>query len=209
VPRDGKAVRTPEFEGAYKVPTVEPGFFIAMRKLKENDRPSPPRTGGRAALPMDEAWLYTEGRQKLFPLKDVADPKGGPTPPWEDRIHYFPTAGLLLTLDKGLDKLVLRRIDLAKELESATSDYLFVASRPPVAVAGKRLDHRLDVRSRKGGVKVTLTAGPDGLGVTPEGRLTWDVPANFGEPEVEVTVTLRDVGGQEMPHRFIVPVVRP
>ena len=55
-------------------------------------------------------------------------------------------------------------------------------------------------------MQVTLDSGPDELSVTPEGQVSWSVPANFEAPEVNVVVTLRDASGQEVFHTFTVRV---
>jgi hypothetical protein len=47
------------------------------------------------------------------------------------------------------------------------------------------------------------------LTVSPEGQVSWAIPANFGEPEVEVMVTIGDASGQELFHRLLIPVMKP
>ena len=76
-----------------------------------------------------------------------------------------------------------------------------MASRPPAAVPGKAFDYPIAVKSKKGGVKYKLDAGPDGMAISPTGRVTWDVPADFAV-EVSVIVTVSDATGQEVFHTF-------
>jgi hypothetical protein len=70
-----------------------------------------------------------------------------------------------LAKQPGRDSLILHRLDLIEQLEKSGIDYLVVLSRPPAAAAGKPFSYRLDIRSRKGGVKVNWSQGPPGLGV--------------------------------------------
>ncbi len=117
-----------------------------------------------------------------------------------------PRAGLLVTLGGEQDRLILRRVKLVDELEKSGADYLVVLSQPPPATVGASFSYRLDIHAKKGGVQVTLDSGPDELSVTPEGQVSWSVPANFEAPEVNVVVTLRDASGQEVFHTFTVRV---
>jgi hypothetical protein len=64
--------------------------------------------------------------------------------------------------------------------------------------AGEVFTHRLDLRSKRGGVQVKVISGPEGLKVSPEGQVTWAIPANFLEPEATVLLSIRDASGQEI-----------
>ena len=92
----------------------------------------------------------------------------------------------------------LRRLEIDKALEQAGADDLFVTSPLLLFVtAGDRLDHQIVARSRKGGIKYSLTNGPDGLTVTPDGKVGWLVPGSLEGQEVEAVVTVEDATGQE------------
>jgi hypothetical protein len=60
------------------------------------------------------------------------------------------------------------------------------------------------MRGRKGGVRYELESRPKGMRLSPSGRLTWDVPADFAEGEATVILTLRDASGREVFHSFII-----
>jgi hypothetical protein len=64
-----------------------------------------------------------------------------------------------------------------------------------------------EVRSKKGGLKFSLDAGPKGMAVSPQGELTWAVPADHPPGEENVSVTARDAAGREVFHtyRLLVP----
>jgi hypothetical protein len=208
--RDLKPAKVPALKDAYLVPAAEPGFFLALRGRPGQDFPTAP--GDRVDLklpPMKEALVYTEDRKYLFTLDDAAELHTASDLHWEKRVHYYPLSGLLVTLTEKKDRLVLRRVDLGSRLERSRSDYLLVASKPPPARAGTTFSYPLDIRSRKGGVKIKLESGPEGLQVSPEGRVTWAIPANFGEPEVEVQLTISDASGQETFHNFKIALAAP
>ncbi len=91
-----------------------------------------------------------------------------------------------------------RLIQRWKALENAGVDELFVTSPLLLSVkAGDRLDHQIMARSRKGAIKYALTKGPDGLTVTPDGKVKWLVPVSLKGQEVEAVVTVEDASGQE------------
>jgi predicted Zn finger-like uncharacterized protein len=188
--------KVPELKSASVVPAVEPGYFLSLANTCNPGTPPPhAQADGTAAV-------YNEDRKQLFFLRGLDELKARVPLAWDKRIHYYPRAGLLLTLGGESDRLVLRRADLTEQLDKSGSDYLVVVSRPPLAKAGTAFSYRLDVRSKKGGAKVKLESGPAGLKVTPEGQVSWDVPAKLDEPEAEVIVTIRDASGQEVFHTF-------
>jgi S1-C subfamily serine protease len=119
------------------------------------------------------------------------------------RVFFFPDAKLVASIPRSNDRLVLRQFDVEKELERSGINYLLVASRPPTqAVKGGEYRYELGIKSKKGGIKCKLDAGPDGMQVTPDGKLTWAVPADFAEPTAGVILTVSDSSGQEVFHTF-------
>src|SRR5205823_556570 len=76
--------------------------------------------------------------------------------------------------------------------------YLFLASRWPArAEPGKTWAYKPDVRSSKGGVKITLDSGPGGMKLEGD-TLTWDCPADYNLPSVLVRFSAEDAGGQKL-----------
>jgi hypothetical protein len=179
---------------AYVVPGVEPGFVLALagagRVGDANRNNQKPTAVG----------VYTDDRQKLFFIRELTELAADELP-WEKRVFYYPKSGLLLTLAPEKDRLVLRRVDLGEELERSGADYLAVASRPPVAVVGKRFEYQIDVRSKKGGVKYKLETGPKGMTVDNNGKVVWDRAAGLGG-SVNVVILISDASAQDVIHTF-------
>jgi S1-C subfamily serine protease len=207
VGRDLTPTKVPELQGkAYLVPAHEPGYFLALYSAGNRGLPNSPY-GKKAPAnlpPVSDVAFYTDDRKRLVALNEFNELKEGSALYWEQRVHYYPRAGLLVTLAKQAngDRLVLRNVDLVDLMNKAGIDYLFVASQVPPAKAGATFTYRLDIRSKKGGVRVKLESGPKGMQVTPEGLVTWAVPAGYGEPEADVLLTINDASGQEMFHNF-------
>jgi S1-C subfamily serine protease len=194
------SAKVPDLKGAFVMPAAEPGYFLSLPAMC-NVGTEPPK-----AQPAGEVSFYSQDRNRLFFLKDLEELKAKSDLPWEKRIHYYPRAGLLLTMGDSGDRLVLRRVDLVAQLDKSGADYLVVLSRPPAAKAGKPFDYRLDIRSKKASVKVKLETGPAGLTVTPDGKVSWTIPRDFTESEAEVLMTITDASGQEMAHTFTIVV---
>jgi hypothetical protein len=201
------AAKTPELRGMYLVPSAEPGFFLALHG--QRDLPLYHMAGPMNLPPVDDVAVYTDDRKLLFHWKDLDELKNGSDLPWEKRIHFYPRAGLLVTLGAQKDRLLVRKVALADQLEKSGSDFLVVVSRPPTtAKAGAEYSYKLDVRSKKGGVKVQLESGPQGLKVTPEGQVSWQVPAKSEVQEAaDVLLSIRDASGQQTTHAFKLEVV--
>jgi hypothetical protein len=193
----------PRSSGKAFVPATHGPFFMRL-DYKQWDRP-----GGSLAF------FITGQEQPFGQLGDVAGVSNEQIAygtnrdrlTHDQRVHFIPAARLVVSIPATSDRLELHRFDPDEALEKSGMDYLVVTSSPrPVAVKGQSYVYPLVVKSRKGGVQYRLDSGPDGMKVGPDGRLTWDVPADFAEAEVDVILTVRDAAGQEMFHTFKITV---
>jgi hypothetical protein len=122
-------------------------------------------------------------------------------PPLEYRFRWIPSAELLITVPSTDDRLVLRRLRLSDAIVKSGPETLYVTSASSLLVsAGKKLSHRIEVKSAKGRVKLTLARGPEGLKVTPDGLVEWDVPNRGGDFEETAVITVEDASGQSLFH---------
>jgi hypothetical protein len=126
-------------------------------------------------------------------------------PPFS-RIFLVPDAEVLAVLNGAGVKVVLHKFDVPALLDKSGVDYLLVTSRPAGASRGESFTYRPKVASKKGGVKVKLDAGPDGMKIGGDGTVTWDVPKTFAEDSASVILTISDRSGQEIFHTFSVRV---
>ncbi len=107
----------------------------------------------------------------------------------DKRFHFVPAARLLITIPLANDRLVLRRIDIEDALYRSEGEPLIVTSAPNIlASAGQAIEHQVVAWSKKGDLSYELAAGPDGMDVTPDGKLTWSVPRRLGSDEVTTVV---------------------
>jgi serine protease Do len=125
----------------------------------------------------------------------------------DQRVHFVPDAKRIVTIPATNDQLIVYRYDLDQALEESGVDYLLVTSRPVEQVKkGQTYAYQLVVKSKKGGVKYRLEAGPKGMNLAADGKLTWTVPADVAEPETNVILAISDKSGQEIFHNFKIRV---
>jgi hypothetical protein len=126
----------------------------------------------------------------------------------EKRFHLVPAANLLITIPFTNDRLVLRRLDIGKALDQLGGNYLIVTTPSNLyAGAGKMLVHQIEARAKAGGLRYALTQGPDGMTVSPDGKLSWLPPKGAADGEVvTAVVVVADSSGQERFHTLRIRV---
>jgi S1-C subfamily serine protease len=178
------------------VPSTVANYFVGLE-------------GNRAMLFVTRttAPLVVLGELNEFPATSGSRPNFNNTPDLiaDKRIQFIPQANVLVTVPPDKDYIVVRRINPVELLKKSEIDYLFVESLPVTeARKGKAYEYSMKVQSRKGKVKYELSGGPDGMTISREGRLTWDVPPEFEGDDVTPIVLVKDASGQEVFHTFTV-----
>jgi predicted Zn finger-like uncharacterized protein len=126
------------------------------------------------------------------------------------RYYLVPSAKRLVYLPPTQDRLEVYTVDVDALLARCPHDYLVVLSQPPREVKrGQTLEYTPVVKSKRGGVKVTLEAGPAGMEISKEGKLTWNVPRTYPGREESIILSIRDAGGQEAFHTFRLAISNP
>jgi hypothetical protein len=128
-------------------------------------------------------------------------------PGWDRRLLLIPSAQLLVVWRPKSDKLELYRVDAHELLAKSGRDFLYVSSQSPVeATKGAVFRCLPEVKSSKGGVRVRLESGPEGMEAGPDGALTWPVPADFDAPETFVILSVTDASSREIQHALKVVI---
>ena len=119
---------------------------------------------------------------------------------------FIPDADLLAMLSPDRDVLTLHRFDLEQRL-AGQDDYL-VVDEPPMVVSqlGGTYEYAVSAKTKQGGITYALTSGPPGLEVDGAGVVTWNVPDDWSELLHDVTVTLTNDNGLEIPHSWTIQV---
>src|SRR5262249_41234187 len=125
----------------------------------------------------------------------------------DKRVHLIPEAQLVVHLAGQDDELVLQHYDVYDAVARAGHDYMIVTSQPPPSVRkGQTFTYPVTVRSSKVGIRFFLKSGPQGMAISETGTVTWTVPADFDDGEIEVQLSAADAGGQKVAQAFSVRV---
>lgn len=199
--------RKPGF-GSVLVPAAHGNYYLDLFTGNAFDGGNPPRTRVSVKMLGDNRPLVDIGVPDGLDLK--ADPFGGRgaglgTLSLAERVFVSPDAKAMAVLNGTFDKVVLHAFDIDQLLDRSGIDYLLVTGRPPAAVRGTTFTYTPAVKSKKGGVKVTVDAGPDRMKAA-GGTVTWAIPENFADGSVSVILTVSDASGQEVFHTFTLAV---
>jgi S1-C subfamily serine protease len=195
------------------LPSPDPAYYLGIGGLDAN-----PIHTSRNAPPLNLT-LYATGNPTplasidCLPEMNDLNPIGSEwqrkNPPFEYRFRWIPSAELLITVPSTDDRLVLRRLRLSNSIAKSGADTLYVKSAGSLLVsAGKKLSHRIEVKSAKGGVKLSLTRGPEGLTVSPDGLVEWDVPDRGEDFEEFAVFTIEDKSEHPLFHKLTIRVSR-
>jgi hypothetical protein len=175
-------------------PADAAAFSLAFHKDRERDK--------KKQKPSLVLYSNADPRP-LVTLRDLPElAQDSKLPIWE-RVHLITAGKVLVTLGEGGDHLILRPFDLAKELDAEGIDYLFVESAPIChALRGTIYRYKMQIRSKKGGVKTELQSGPKGMTVNKDGVILWSVPTRPTEDHATVIIQISDASGQTIFHSF-------
>jgi hypothetical protein len=210
---EGKPVRAsdsrPPTSSELTVPSSDPAYYLSVRGLSDNRSPNQP--AGAVTVSVHEA---NDGT-RLLTARDLGEMSGmGNNEAWipddftvEKRFHFVPAARLLVTIPPTNDQLVLRRLDIDKALDQLGVDALTVTTPSNLhAKVGRLLQHQIEARSKSGGIRYTLAKGPDGLTLSPTGKLTWTPPKPLSGDAIKAVVIVADSSGREHFHTITIRV---
>lgn len=82
-----------------------------------------------------------------------------------------------------------------------------INSKPvELAARGTTYNYLLDIRTSTDGATALLEIGPPGMKLQNDARLLWQVPQNFAEDEIDVTVRVKQPDGKEVVQTFVVSI---
>jgi S1-C subfamily serine protease len=204
---DLKPLAVEQFRGMMCVPSYHPSYFLGIRYNDE--------AGGRPRANARVSVYATNDRRLLTVLPEfqeltrpqLSEIANRPELPTEKRVHFMPASNLILTVTETRDELVLRRFSIADALDKAGVDYLFVTTSPArSAERGQTYTYRPSALSKRGGVKISLDGGPEGMTLSADGVVEWPVPRNYKPDSASVILSVKDASGQEIYHTFTLSV---
>jgi hypothetical protein len=121
----------------------------------------------------------------------------------DQRIHFCPDAKVIITIPPTNDRLILHRFDVEAALAKSDLNFLIVTSQPPAkAKVGETYSCQLTVKSKKAGLRYHLESSPPGMEISGTGKITWNVPGDYEEKQVDVIVLVTDSDKLERFHSF-------
>jgi serine protease Do len=176
------------------LPSTAPGYFLGF----EGTRASLYAAGNSSPLilidDLKELGTTDAAHRQPYNTRDII---------WDKRVQFIAEANLLVTIPPEVGQITLRRVNALDLLKKSSVDYLFVESIPPRATTkGAKFDYQIRARSRRGGLKYELSSAPEGMTISQEGRLRWNVPTEIEEEEVTPIITIKDNSGAEIFHTF-------
>lgn len=109
----------------------------------------------------------------------------------DKRVYYILGANQLISIPLTNDRLVIQRVSLMESLKESGVDYFFVVSTPKRGFRpGKTYRYRIEVASKRPGVRFSLAESPKGMRISPSGDITWKVPSQFRDDKAEVIVNI-------------------
>jgi hypothetical protein len=179
------------------IPSPDPSCYLLVRSSKSH------------AMPVLEVYSAASD-SRLFVvngLDEMQDLKNNELT-LVQRYHLIPSARLMVTIPVENDRLVVRRLDILRELHRLGVDEIVVTSPPVVgAIAGESFRHRVEAYA-KGGATFERSVAPEAMSVSPEGEMRWNVPEGAAGQETVAVVAVRSPSGQTVLHKVYILVRR-
>jgi hypothetical protein len=199
-------------DGTRKLQPAEGDYFFTLPTAQGSDLfvSLGVDTAGTEAMLRGPARLHLADDRAAVADLPAAAPRGftplpgrGQGVPADQRVYLWPAAGLLAVLPATGKSIELYKVDVAKLLKQSRKGYLLIGSDPPTAAARGTTWSYQPVVWSNGDLPPTLEVkGPPGMGMSPKQTLTWPVPADFPEPEVQVKVQVTDKTGRTAEQAF-------
>jgi hypothetical protein len=192
----------------FSIPTAHgSGLFVGLNVENGilNGHPQLYAAGGEPPeelITLKDGELAGELRANVFDSRSI---------PAIDRIHLWPGAGLLAVLPVSNQELQLFKVDVRRELQRSSREFIAFASDPPTIIQrGAEWRYMpqfwsLDDRKKPSQqVSPSITfEGPRGMHREKEGWLIWNVPPDVKEPiEVTITATLDNAENSSATQKF-------
>jgi len=213
-PKRGSESR-PQMTSELSVPSADPAYYLTIDGLDTTRRPNAPGGTASVAVAVSASVHAADDGNRLLTVRGldemISAARNESLMPddftVDKRFHLVPSANLLITIPFSNDRIVLRRLDITEAIGRLGGQYLIVTS-PSVLYArsGNAINHQIEACSKTGGLRYTLSNGPDGLTVSANGQLTWQPPKRLVENVATAVITIADSSGQEHFHTITIRV---
>jgi hypothetical protein len=155
---------------------------------------------GAIKTPIDNHFLSEAQRQNpLFGHPFVNGPL-----PLDKRIIFGPMLGYIILVPLSNNTIIQRDFDAKATLDQTEKQYLLLTSLPQrQGKAGREWTYQVKVLSKHGPVEFRAEKSPQGMTVSPGGRMKWDIP-NGVEGKAIVILVVTDPKGNAAKQEFTI-----
>jgi hypothetical protein len=126
----------------------------------------------------------------------------------DKRVHWVPRGNVLALIPESNQSVVIRRVDVEKELENIGAPYMFVMSSPKTKILkGRRFQYAVTCRSSAPITNFELSSGPEGMMLSEAGEVVWDVPRDYSADTVGVILKITNADSKTLYHTFNLKLV--
>ncbi len=184
---------------AYPIVTADPRYFLGVKPFDERQI-----RGRNAPKPTIRVQVFAASNlQPIYTMDNVELNLRSKEP----SVVFLPKEKLLAVIPEMPDRVVIRKLDLT-DLAAGGGGKLAVTSVPPTTAApGSNFEYDIDAIPGTGLI-YKLEAGPKGMKVSPQGKVTWNVPAKPEQKSESVIISVRDAKKNEVLHTFDLDLAR-
>ena len=120
----------------------------------------------------------------------------------DQRFFLFPKQNLLAMFPPVADVLVLKRVDINKQIDESNLSYFYVTSTPPRKVfAAETMSYQITYDASETGYRFDLEKFPQGMTMTPTGLIEFNIPQT-ARGSYDVVVAITAPTGEKHSHGF-------
>ncbi len=121
------------------------------------------------------------------------------------RVHVLPSEKRIIVIPNSYDQLHVYSIDFEKLLRDSNLEFFFAATRPiDQIIPGQIFEHQVEAKSNALPVRFKLESGPEGMRVSEDGVVRWNVPSELKKNYFPVRISITNSTGKAVEHKFTV-----
>lgn len=197
VESNGRVVRFEDREVRWMIPAADGPFFLGIEYGR--------RDGARLMLHLDRDPKPLGELPGAEHVTELLARAGGGVVSAHQHATFLPEPGLVVYALPNSRQVQLLPVDLPALLEKGGRDLTFTSTPPAFVPKGRAYEYHATAIGRDGLRPLfALEAGPQGMTVTPDGRLTWTSPPDVDRPSVDVRLVAKAADGKPIVQAFTV-----
>lgn len=197
VESNGQVVRFEDREVRWMIPVADGPFFLGIEYGR--------RDGARLMLHLDRDPKPLGELPGAEHMTELLARAGGGVVSAHQHATFLPEPGLVVYALSNSRQVQLLPVDLPALLGRGGRDLTFTSVPGGFASKGRAYEYHATALGRDGlRPQFALEAGPQGMAVTPDGRMTWTPAPDFDRPSVDVRLVAKSADGKQAVQAFTV-----